>query len=360
MRSHNPGPRPSLPVEPPRGRASAARLALLLALALSSGPAIAAKTDVVIMKNGDHLTGEVESLSQGLLQLSTDDMGTLEITWDRIDHIVSTRTMQVQTRDGTRYYGTLDKSDASDRLLIQTSSGPKMLELKDVVHVRPIEKSFWKQLDGSFSLGGSYTKSSDVFQASFSGDVSQRTRKNILRFNVNAINTTQTTGTTQQIQANFNHQYLWKRRIFSSEMAAYQRNQETGIQNRILVGGGAGRWLMDTNRQALSLSGGLDVNFEDTTGIDGGNTSLEGFIGIDYAAFRHHTPKQNLSITLFAFPGLTEWGRLRGQGNVQWRQEIVNDFYFELSVYITYDNEPPEGALSTNDYGIVTSLGYSF
>jgi len=360
MRRSNSSPRALPRTAPPTRHVLAALAQLLLALAMSSGHALAEKTDIVIMKNGDHITGEINGVAQGLLELSTDDMGTINITWDRIDRLLSNRTMQVQTRDGTRYFGSLETAEASDQLVIRTSGGPQVLKLEDVVELRPIENSFWKQLEGSFSLGGSYTKSSDVFQVSLSGNVSQRTRKNILRFNLNAINTTQTTGTTQQVQASFNHQHLWKRRLFSSEMAAYQRNQETGIQNRVLVGAGAGRWFVDTNRQAFSFAGGLDVNFEDTTGTEGGNTSLEAYIGVDYAAFRHHTPKQNLSITIYAFPGLTTWGRLRGQGNVQWRQEIVSDFFFEISAYVTYDNEPPEGALSTNDYGFVTSLGYSF
>ena len=51
---------------------------------------------------------------------------------------------------------------------------------------------------------------------------------------------------------------------------------------------------------------------------------------------------------------------LRLRSSNPWRQEIVEDFFFDLSLYFTYDSDPPEGALSTNDYGLVTSFGYSF
>ena len=67
------------------------------------------------------------------------------------------------------------------------------------------------------------------------------------------------------------------------------------------------------------------------------------------------------SLRFDSAPGsLTDSGRYRAQLNSFWRQEIVIDFFFELSVYGTYDSQPPEGALQTSDYGLVTSIGYSF
>ena len=46
-------------------------------LVLLASPALAAKTDVVVLRNGDRLTGEVQQLERGRLQLKTDDLGTV-------------------------------------------------------------------------------------------------------------------------------------------------------------------------------------------------------------------------------------------------------------------------------------------
>ena len=54
------------------------RLASLLLL-LGAGVAEAQKTDSVCMRKGDRITGEVKSLSRGLLKYSTDDLGTISI-----------------------------------------------------------------------------------------------------------------------------------------------------------------------------------------------------------------------------------------------------------------------------------------
>ncbi len=56
----------------PASRIALVSLGLLAALA---DPAWAAKTDVVTLVNGDRLTCEIKLLSQGRLEVSTDDVG---------------------------------------------------------------------------------------------------------------------------------------------------------------------------------------------------------------------------------------------------------------------------------------------
>jgi hypothetical protein len=38
----------------------------------------------------------------------------------------------------------------------------------------------------------------------------------------------------------------------------------------------------------------------------------------------------------------------------------VDDLYFELKLYGSYDSKPPSEDTEKSDYGVVTSLGYSF
>jgi hypothetical protein len=51
---------------------------------------------------------------------------------------------------------------------------------------------------------------------------------------------------------------------------------------------------------------------------------------------------------------------VRAAGRLVSRYEIVKDFFFEVSVYGTYDNKPGPNAKSNSDYGTDLSLGYSF
>jgi hypothetical protein len=53
-------------------------------------------------------------------------------------------------------------------------------------------------------------------------------------------------------------------------------------------------------------------------------------------------------------------GRYRLQVNGQARIEILNDLYWSLSVYESFDSEPPSETSRRNDFGITTSIGWSF
>ena len=64
--------------------------------------------------------------------------------------------------------------------------------------------------------------------------------------------------------------------------------------------------------------------------------------------------------TLTVLPSLTESGRYRAEGDLRAKYEFVDDLYFEFKVYGSYDSKPPLSDSEQSDYGITTSLGYSF
>ena len=44
--------------------------------------------------------------------------------------------------------------------------------------------------------------------------------------------------------------------------------------------------------------------------------------------------------------------------DLTFRQEFVKDMFWVMEFWSTYDNEPPPGAVSGEDYGITTALEY--
>ena len=320
----------------------------------------AENTSTLVMSNGNVITGWVKGLDQGKLSFGTDDLGTLSVNWDRVATITSSRTVLVHMVDGTRHVGVMEEPPEPRQVGLRTDQGLETLAMDQIYEIHPIKRTFLGGLKGSFSVGASFTKSSDVLQFSGSADISRRTQRFVNSLNLNMITTLQTEQKTQNITLSFAHLRLYRNRWTVPGVAAYERNESLGIQNRLLAAVGGGRWLVESNRQTLVALTGLAGNLEDTVGEGGGQTSLEAFAGVRFERYRNHHPKQNLSVTAFVYPSLTKSGRYRAQLNSYWRQEIVIDFFFELSVYGTYDSQPPEGALQTSDYGLVTSIGYSF
>ena len=136
------------------------------------------------------------------------------------------------------------------------------------------------------------------------------------------------------------------------------KNDELGIQSRVLAGGGIGRYLVQTNTKQFSITGGLVATRESFIGDDESTTQAEGRLQIRYLT-RHLDPDSSLSFTTNIFPLLKDFSQYRAETDISLKREFVNDLFFEVLLYHSYVSEPPTGAES-GDYGITTSLGYSF
>jgi hypothetical protein len=332
-------------------------LMILLGL-LFTGSAIAEYTDTVVLQNGDQITGKVKGLAQGQLSLSTDAMGTVLVEWGKITEIRSEIPMQVETTSSTRYFGQLGKPAESGNVAVSTATEIKAIPLEDVVHITPIRASVWKRIQGSLDAGFSYTKSSEVAQYSVGFNALYRARQNQVAVKYNSIFTRQDSGTTQQIDSGLNYKRFRQKGWFGTGFLALQRNQTLGIDGRGLVGAGLGRNLLQSSHGMFSLSGGLDLNIEDTT--DGSEDSVEAFGTLEYLLYKYKGNQTNLVLEATVFPSLTESGRVRSQFSTRFNYELFNHFFWGLTFYGTSDNEPPEGATAKNDYGVITSLGWSF
>jgi hypothetical protein len=67
-----------------------------------------------------------------------------------------------------------------------------------------------------------------------------------------------------------------------------------------------------------------------------------------------------VDVGLRYYPSLSEWGRQRIQFDSSLRRELWKDFFVSLNVFDTFDSEPPQAGAARNDFGVVTSLGWSY
>ena len=163
-----------------RAGASKASLLLLASLmAFSSVLSAAPKTDVVVLTNGDRITGEVKSLEYNQLKLSTDHMGTIYIEWDKIASLQSSQYLLLERTDGTRYYGQLVAGEGDSTLQVARSVDEPMVsvDMAVVVRAQPIEGGdFINRLDGYVSAGLDMAKANNRSSIDFAGGLSARTR----------------------------------------------------------------------------------------------------------------------------------------------------------------------------------------
>ena len=321
----------------------------------------AAKTDVVILVNGNAVTGEVKSLDFGSLRYSTDSMGTVNIDWEDIVSVTSQQALQIELADGTRYFGQLHPPDERHFVRIVTASQEIVIESSQVVRITPIETSerFLERLDGSFSFGIQTQKSSEVTTSNLAADVSYRTRKYLVGTRLNSSVTDQPTEPTKARQSlNLNYQRFRANRWFTDWFAAWEKNDEQNVGARISAGGGLGRYITQTNVSQFSLAVGLQAAETRPLGEDESSTEGEGRIEIRYLR-RRLTPETSFRFTTTIFPLLSDLNQYRAESDLNLRREVFEDFFLEVGVGYSYLSDPPTGG-EKSDYTATTSIGYSF
>jgi hypothetical protein len=332
---------------------------LVLLAALPSAAAFAVKTDVVVLKNGDRLTGEVEQLERGHLQLKTDDLGSVQIEWDKIETVSASAPFAIQDVLGNRYLGSLSPGDPG-QLRITWNGEEATLLLANVVRIRRLDKSFWKRLDGSIDVGASYTSASELFKLDFAGSLGWERPNHEVSANGSSTLTTQP-GVDETRRSVFSVAYarFFKKRWVALIQGGLEQNKELGFDLRSAAALGGGRYLVRSSRDKLLTALGLSLNHE--VPLEGeGTTNVEATAVVNYDRFSYDYPKVDVSIRVSGFASLTDSGRYRLELGASLKRELVKDFYATLRGYESYDNRPATVGAKRNDYGITFALGWSF
>lgn len=102
------------------------------------------------------------------------------------------------------------------------------------------------------------------------------------------------------------------------------------------------------------------VTREELAGSTGDQDTLEAIGTIRWDWFRYDTPELDLSTKLEIIPNLSDTGRVRGELDITLKWEMIEDLFWQLEFYDSYDSRPATVGAEKNDYGIISSLGYSF
>lgn len=333
-------------------------LALLLLMLLIPLPGMAAKTDVVILKNGDKITGEIKRVGGGLLEFKTDTMSTVYIEWRFIAQVISSTQQSIDTIDGHRYLGRMESLEQGEVIGIQT--GTELIELpaEDMFSAWPVEATYWERSDLDISIGFDYQKSTEIGELTLSADWAHRTPDRLTEASLRGNLTEQSDGSDQRRgQIQFAHQFVLADNRFKSWLGSMETNESLGLDLRVSGGGVFGNYLVRRTDRWVSVAYGLMANQESfTDGTD--KTSLEGVGNLTVKYFRFADPERSLDTKFTIFPSLTDRGRFRTDLRTTFKLEFIKDLFWSMEVYYQSDNEPTIGAERT-DFGITTSFGWS-
>lgn len=319
---------------------------------------IANKTDVVILKNGDKITGEVKSLETGLLSFKTDAMGTVHIEWQYIQQVISNTNQSITTVDGRRFLGRLTAVENEENIGIETTTSTIQLPADRVFTAWPVEASYWDKSTLDIAVGLDYAKSTEITDFTLSADWKHREFDKVTNASLRTDITSQPNAEDQRRnQFQTSRQYLKEDGKYRMAMAGMETNESLGLDARIYLGGALGKYVFRRNDRWFSLAGGLIANQEKFIN-EASQTNLEAVVNASFSLFRFADPERSLDTTLTLFPSITDSGRLRSDMRTTFKLDFLDDFFWSMEVYYQGDNKPPANS-AQSDWGVTTSFGWS-
>ena len=322
----------------------------------------AEKTDVVILINGDHITGEVKGLERGILRYSTDFMGTLNIEWDKVAKLRSDQVLEVETLDSKRVLGKPTHFGDSGALRLDVDRGyPVYMALNNVARIYALDVGKLRdRLDGYVNIGWSAAAANNLSQLSVGAGLTYVDELRLWDFTYEGVRSESDTSPAAESQfLRVEQQRFLRDDWFWTGGGNIATNDELGLDLRVLLGGGVGRYFLQTPYQEFFAALGIGVSREE---FSDGQTqeSVEGILALSYDLYKFEDPEIDIATELTIYPSFTISGRVRTDAGIRMRYEIIEDLYYELSAQHTHDNEPQSVGARNSDWSIVTSLGYSF
>ena len=320
-----------------------------------------ANTGVVIFDNGDRLTGEIKSLKRGLLRFKTDAAGTINIEWDNVAYLSSEQNIQVETEEGLRFLGHLSRSDEEYQVTVETEAGPFSIGAVRVVNMHPIKETISGRADGEVYAGYDFTKATEVKQFNAGFDLDYRTE--LRNFSLSGDATTSDSrgvDSSQRIDLLFDYTRFRRDRWINTVLLRANRNDQLGVDLRSSIGVGGGRILRQTNSTVFVLEGGLAYSAENVAGGGESVRTWESYGRVRWDWFRYDLPELDLSTQLLLIPSLSEHGRYRTDLDITFRWELIDDLFWRLNFYHSFDSQPSDPAASDSDYGINTTIAWTF
>jgi len=339
-------------------------LFLLIGFAIIPHCVSAQKNDTVYLNNGDRITGEFKKYENGLLVLKTDGLSTVNIEYDKISTVYSSKYCEIVKKTGFSYFGSIWKSDSPGSIGICIANDTVTESIKDIVEITPIRHRFWKKFDGSIDLGVSYYKSTQTFQSNLNSTINYRSRKDLVTLGLNLqlsnqkINDTSAISKKNDIGLDYSHFFQGK--WWGGTGTKWQQNTELALEYRVQLGVVAGYDIVHTNPIRFYAMGGLLVNEEKPTDSVSASTNFEGVVSLKFTWVQYRHPKINISTNFDVFPSFTIGGRYRLEYNLSSKYEVFRDFFIGLTFYDNYDNKPSGGGPALNDWSTVLTLGYTF
>jgi Protein of unknown function, DUF481 len=324
--------------------------------------------DVIVMKNGDRITGEIKGLSAGVLSVRVRYIdGRIAVQWSQVAHLESNTLYLVKTESGAVYTGKLSTSGESDDppIRIEVAATPEReveIAQRKIISLGPTSDSFWHRFDGAVNTGLLFSKGNESVQYNLSSQVAyyrERWSSQVSYNSTFASSSGTSLSTRNQTDLSVLRLLRWNNWFYAGGASFLQSSvQEINLQTTL--GAGVGRYLKNTNRATIYVLGGLgwqNAGYKQYTVDQGTQNTAVGFVATEIKTFKFK--KNNLDISASLIPAISEPGRVHFNTNAIYNIRFTPDLSWNFSFYGSWDSRPP-ATFPKSDYGTSSGLSWTF
>jgi putative salt-induced outer membrane protein YdiY len=323
------------------------------------------RKDTVIMNNGDHFTGQVKRLENGLLYVETDYVsGNIGLDWNQVQSIESTAMYRIVLNDGRRLEGKIEKhiveKEKKEDFVIREATEEEEVPSAEIFSIDTKKPTFWRDLQGAIDLGYSFTSGNSQSSLNLDTSAAYQTPKWKAVTSYDSTFSGQSGGSTtnrEDLQVTFAR--FLGRNSFVVSLSDFLHSSQQDLNLRATFVGGYGRFLKRTTSSTLSWVGGIAYIHEsfETAAGQPSDQNAEGVLGLQYKYVRFNFGEFNSQFLTFS--GLSDSGRVRITTNNSLTIKLRNNFHLAFTLWDNFDSRPPVTARK-NELGISSGIGWSF
>ena len=335
------------------------------------------RSDTLVLKNGDHLTGTVTQMEGGKLSLTTSYAGVLAISWDEVYSVKLDKPLVLPLEDavGGKKLAVSGIERTSSGYVVTTAEGPKPVPPSALTTLRTAAAQEAHEAMLHPGWGHGWQGNANVSFAVARGNSETtsvgtginlarptRTDKTSVYYNTiyshdGILNAT----TAEATNAGLRYDHNVNPRLFTFATTDFAVNVLQDLDLRTVVGGGFGWHALKQAKQQLDVFGGAVWTHENYSAVGKNAAETNSFAAMDFG--QQYSRKLGASTTFteqaYIFPNLKDTNQFRTTLNSGLSTRINSFLTWQTSFSDVYVTDPQAGTKG-NDILLTTGLGISF
>ncbi len=328
------------------------------------------RADIIVLKNGDRVTGAVVKKDAAALTVKSAHFGTVTLPWAQVDSITTGGELNAELADGQKVRGRLTTADGKVQIGGRTVAPAEVKVLRDAAEQTAYERLLrpgWGQLwAGTATLGWAGTAGNaqtNTLSIGMNAARATNTDRTTAYFNAvkaSALLNRVKSDTAQALRGGAGYSRDLARRVFFNGFNDWEYDRFQALDLRVVLGGGLGYSVWKTERGRLDLPVGAawsHSKFDPAPLPKFTRNAAEAYWGDDLAL--KMSSRTSLTQSYRMFNNLSETGPYRVNFDLGASTQLVKWLSWNVSLSDRFLSSPAPDR-KRNDLLYTTGIGVNF